>query len=230
MKIAITSDLHGELPEIDKCDILCICGDICPTHNHNISFQENWLIKQFIPWCNSLNVLQVIFIAGNHDLFLEKKGDDYIKQVFFNQDKITYLKDECTALLPDECDRNVIIYGTPYCKQFGNWSFMREEKSLKKIYSMIPNDIDILLTHDAPDLNELGTIHEFNWNYNQTKINAGNKILAKEILKKKPKYAFCGHIHSGNHTLTDLNGIKVANVSRMNEKYEPVNEVLYIEI
>jgi hypothetical protein len=152
------------------------------------------------------------------------------KQVFFNQDKITYLKDECTALLPDECDRNVIIYGTPYCKQFGNWSFMREEESLKEIYSMIPNDIDILLTHDAPDLNELGTIHEFNWNYNQTKINAGNKILAKEILKKKPKYAFCGHIHSGNHTLTDLNGIKVANVSRMNEKYEPVNEVLYIEI
>lgn len=39
--------------------------------------------------------------------------------------------------------------------------------------------------------------------WSSTPINAGNEVLAKAIIDKKPKYAFCGHIHEGNHWLLD---------------------------
>ena len=53
MKICGISDMHGKLNfDIDKCDILCICGDIMPLsiqtyHEAGIK----WLKKTFIPWC-----------------------------------------------------------------------------------------------------------------------------------------------------------------------------------
>ena len=30
LKITAISDIHGDLPIIDPCDVLCICGDIVP--------------------------------------------------------------------------------------------------------------------------------------------------------------------------------------------------------
>ena len=40
IKIQVTSDLHGYLPEITKeFDLLLICGDVCPAHDHYYAFQ-----------------------------------------------------------------------------------------------------------------------------------------------------------------------------------------------
>ena len=55
-------------------------------------------------------------------------------------------------------------------------------------------------------------------------MEAGNPWLADEILRKHPRYVFCGHIHSGEHILQTLDDIKLANVSVVNERYELVNE------
>ena len=83
---------------------------------------------------------------------------------------------------------------------------------LKKIYENIPEDIDILICHDAPNLGEIGFIEN-------NKQDASNIYLGEEIRKKKPKYVLCGHIHSGDHTLKEIEGVKCANVSILDESY-----------
>ena len=42
---------------------------------------------------------------------------------------------------------------------------------------------------------------------------------------KKPKYVFCGHIHSGNHNMQEINGTFFANVSYVDESYSPTNNI-----
>ena len=59
-----------------------------------------------------------------------------------------------------------------------------------------------------------------------TPINAGNE--AKAIIDKKPKYAFCGHIHEGNHWLLDAG--ETANVSILDDSYDINYEPLYLDI
>ena len=52
----------------------------------------------------------------------------------------------------------------------------------------------------------------------------GSRALAATIVRVKPKLAFCGHIHTGDHRVHDMvheNGLitKIYNVSRLNEDY-----------
>ena len=85
------------------------------------------------------------------------------------------------------------------------------------LWYQIPEDCDILLTHDAPDINNLGLILSgFN-----AGTNAGNTVLAEAIKEKKPKYVFCGHIHSGNHVFQNVDGTWMTNVSYVSESYYP---------
>ena len=118
------------------------------------------------------------------------------------------------------------IFGTPYCKIFGNWAFMRESETLQDRYSDIPIDCDILLSHDAPKMLGLGEIHTGAW----AGKDAGNPWLADEIMRKQPKHCFCGHIHSGNHELQEITGIHLANVSLVGEDYNIHYEPLYLNI
>ena len=224
MKIAVTSDLHGNLPKIKPCELLLICGDICPVENHKIDFQESWLINTFFPWIKECKSHRVMFIAGNHDFYFTKRKFDDINPI---KDKLIYLHNNSAIYCNNDLQK-VKVFGNPYCKQYGNWAFMESPEMLYEYYSMIPDELDIFISHDAPQLGHLGTIlEEGNWQYGK---DAGNYSLGQFVLNKKPKYAFCGHIHSGDHTLTNIEGIKVANVSLVDEKYQPVNSVLYLDI
>lgn len=118
------------------------------------------------------------------------------------------------------------IFGTPYCKQFGNWAFMREPERLEAKYAHMPSDCDILISHDAPRLLGLGEIHEGAW----AGKDAGNTWLADEIMRKQPKHCFCGHIHSGCHGIQEFNGMKFSNVSLVNEDYVVSYKPLYLNV
>ena len=105
---------------------------------------------------------------------------------------------------------------------------MRPNETLKKKFSEMPENVDVLISHSSPDIEEYGCIH-----YHPNKIykNAGCPILANAIKEKKPKYVFCGHIHSGNHELQVIDGIAIANVSCVDESYKFRDNMLklYIE-
>lgn len=233
MKIIATSDLHGNLPEIKTgFDLLLICGDICPTESHNKEFQRNYISNEFVNWINSLNYnseySKVVMVWGNHDFIGESLTPIEVfelerKTIF----RLKILNNEVFDFefpVSDGTD-TIKIYGTPYCKTFGRWAFMRNDESLKEIYSKIPKGVDILISHDSPKTNMLGTITEGPWkNY-----DTGNELLSSAIEDYCPKMFFSGHFHSGNHNFMKVGNTYMANVSYVNEDYEPVNKPLLIE-
>lgn len=116
------SDLHGDLPVIEPCELVCICGDISPLNiqaNHKKT--RKWLIKEFKPWCESLPCDKVIFIAGNHDSSFQKL--DFMYTQFPKDGKTTYLFHE-SYVYTAKSGKEYSIFGTPYCKLFGNWAFI----------------------------------------------------------------------------------------------------------
>jgi Icc-related predicted phosphoesterase len=241
MKIIAISDLHGDLPEITETfDLLCIAGDICPVTDHSYSFQKEWIKDVFIPWINNLPYrtpyAKVILVAGNHDFYLEQAGQNITtlkwdfkygtngRCIYLQHDSYTfdYLDEDSNTV------RKIEIFGTPYTHFCGLWAFMKYDDELANKFSDIPEGLDILITHDAPNLNGCGEInHGLPW-YK----NVGCKPLANAILEKRPKYCFCGHIHTGNHELSQVNNedIWTCNVSIKNEYYDAVFKPFVLEI
>jgi Icc-related predicted phosphoesterase len=232
MVCKITSDLHGFLPEItDPFDLLIIAGDITPATRgfHSKKVQKDWVLNKFKTWIDKLpykDVMSRVFIVpGNHDFVFEELSTPERLELE------STLGFRCKLLIHEEitfkCEfKHIRIFGTPYCKIFGTWAFMHDNDYLKEKYNQIPKGLDILISHDPPTLCDLGKIHQ-GWNQG---VQAGNSLLAERILEIKPKYVFAGHIHSGNHNLTEYQGIQLANVSISDEHYDPVYPILTIEL
>lgn len=233
MKIAVISDLHGHLPiypspyweGIEECELLLICGDILPLNiQMNMPASQKWLIEEFKPWAAELPVEQVFFIAGNHDFWFER-NDLTAHQIFPLHDKVTYLKNEYIDYISAQDAKIYYIFGTPYCHRFGFWAFMRNEETLAEKFKAIPDNIDILISHDAP----YGT-SDICFQGFSSEDHIGCPELRDAIIEKKPKYNFHGHLHTSNHGEEILNETKVYNTSILNERYEIVFEPLIIRI
>lgn len=230
MKIVALSDLHGYLPEVvEPCDLVLICGDVIPLHiQKDIPRSEHWLSTIFAQWINDLPCEMAYMVGGNHDFALANMYQDRLKRASMlyapTKYKLTLLDNESADLYFE--DKKYTIWGTPYCKKFGNWAYMYEPETLKEAYATMPENCDVVLTHDAPKMLGLGEIHSGAW----AGEDVGNPWLADEILRKHPKYVFCGHIHSGEHNLQMIDDIRLANVSIMDETYQPTYNPLILEI
>lgn len=234
MKIIATSDLHGYLPNIkEEFDLLLICGDVCPATNHSLAYQHLWCTEIFIKWLNELpyrdGSSHVVMVWGNHDFIGESELFHMNKDIFDKTNgRVWVLNHEGARFTFSDDGKNaysVQIFGTPYCAQFFNWAFMKDNKFLKKAFSEIPEGYDILITHDSPSMWLFGEIKEGKYKSKDT----GNKLLGPHILRAKPKMYFSGHFHSGEHEFAERDGIWGANVSFVNESYRPVNPLLKIE-
>lgn len=227
MEICALSDLHGFLPTYVKpCEVIFICGDISPLNiQSNIPKMEKWLKTTFFKWVDSLPCEKVFLIAGNHDIYFERRGYDKIQELLKDIPKLTYLENNTAEYVSKECILYT-IHGTPECTIFGNWAFMKEEETLDELFSKIPNKCDILITHDAP----YGTsdiCYEAPWIEGK---HVGNPSLTKAIIEKCPTYVFHGHLHSSNHDVEYLRDTKVYNVSILNERYDNAYYPLYLNI
>ena len=235
IKIIAFSDPHGKLPIItEPFDLMLIGGDVCPAYSHYDDFQRGWLSTTFVNWVMNLPFAdkssKVVFIGGNHDFYLDhepnpNKGDyssiytDILKPC---GGRLIYLEDDEYVFEKESSDgkiESLKIYGTPWCKIFGRWAFMREDKKLEQLYDFIPEGLDILLTHDAPRIQGHGKIMFGPW----TGEDAGNEVLAKAVKKKEPKLVLYGHIHSSSHTLTKMykKDTKLRCISILDEEYYP---------
>lgn len=232
MKIIASSDFHGRPPEISEpFDLFLICGDVCPVECHSRKYQDVWLHEDFVSWINSLPFenpwSMVVMTPGNHDFVMESyEKEDYegLERMCNNRLKILRNEEYVFEFPVSDGLDYLKIFGTPYCAIFGHWAFMRDTDVLEYKFSEITEDTDILISHDAPNVNKLGAITQGYYKSDTT----GNPLLQKHIERVNPKLFLCGHFHSGNHEWSKIGETLCANVSYINEEYEPFWDILSI--
>lgn len=245
MKLIGISDIHGYLVprtklSFDIFDVLCICGDLAPLDiQSDKESSEIWFKEDFRNWCESLPCEKVIAIAGNHDRYLEKMlkkfGDaesvakhlDWPDKIIFLHDSEYIYKD-----ISEDAVKEVKFYGSPWIPSLPNWAFYKDSKDLTEMFEKIP-DCDVLLTH-TPGKHMFDTGRIMQYTYGQ---DVGSKELADIVLRRRIKLWLCGHIHSGNHELSEFTddafacyGMKVANVSIKDERYIPTYAPLSVTL
>lgn len=212
MKLILTSDFHGELPEVPECDLLIIAGDICPVRDHRVSRQRKWLQGEFQDWVNTTSKAAKNIVAtwGNHDFVGETEPHIEV-------DGVTWLVDETIEI------DGLKVHGSPWCNKFFDWAFMGTEAELAAKWAMIPDDVDILFTHGP-----MFGVGDRTLNAH----NVGSKSLADRVQDLKGlKLHVCGHIHEayGDYPIPHSGG-RSLNVSRVDYRYRAVNDLIAWEV
>lgn len=215
MQVKCISDLHGFLPPIEKCDLFLIAGDVTPVENHDLGFQAYWLETIFKKWIEEIPAKQIVMVFGNHDLIGEKYPKD-VKEIFNKFPKnFAYLQDSIIEF------EGLKIFGSPWQNPFGyGWAFNKSDKQVKKHYDECLS-ADIIINHGPP------------FGYGDKVLDRNEHTGSKELLnlidRVKPKLFCCGHIHCGYGIYSHNDSILV-NASIMNEDYQPVNNIVEINL
>ncbi len=208
MKFVAISDTHSRHHnlKLPKGDVLLHAGDI----SYKGKREE---IIDFLNWFCRQNFKHRIFIAGNHDFYLEKESPAEIEKMI--PTGITYLNDSGVTI------NGIHIWGSPVTPWFYNWAFNRHRgPSINRHWSLIPENTDVLLTH-GPMYGILDSV-----------INGqhvGCKDLLKRVQEVKPKVHVCGHIHEASG-IQKQNGITFINASVLNESYELAHKPFVFEL
>ena len=228
------SDMHGFLDNINlkpELDYLFIGGDIVPLKIQNYSKEsEQWIKNTFIPWLNSLKIKErIIIVAGNHDWYFERHPEVVKRLLTNDENRTTYLENEVWE------DDNIKIYGTPLCKIFGFWAFMKHYQIQNKIFNEVSDDIfqntdktSIILSHDsAYGASDILLQEDCVWRDGK---HIGNTELRALVERTSPKYHLHGHLHSTNHEAEYIGQTETRCVSLLDENYEVSYEPYYFEI
>ena len=226
MIIDCISDLHGFYPELQGGDLLIVAGDLTARD----TFKE---YMEFNKWMCKQDYKKIIWIGGNHDGLVEKKEFDPIHEWVMDEDMNRFNSVEYLCNSGTEFE-GLKIWGSPYTPTFLNWHFMADRGSdIKKHWDLIPDDIDILVTHGPPYgiLDEVERVTK----WGTKKFNVGCEELSKALVRVRPKLHVFGHIHEGygmyrpNLGFVDCPGYPIfVNASHVNENYEPVNAPIRI--
>lgn len=245
MQICATSDLHGNLSGLDftDCDIVVVAGDLAPTTGfgyqdilRQIDFVETDMSRMFGEYPNT----DFVVIPGNHDLFADPRTTDKYCPMFEFR-KLHLPKNVHFIVNERKTVRGVKFFGLSWVPHInGRWAFEDGYggEYVSDACSSIPDDTDVLITHSPPRFPTHDDI-DVSLDYDEPDRQHFGSMAIYDAISCHPnlKYVFCGHIHSGDHTVFKVphfsNGVQisetaVANVARMNEKYEPTYDPLRI--
>lgn len=206
MIIDCVSDLHGHLPKMQGGDLLIVAGDLTARDQH-VEYLH------FFKWIANQNYRKKIVIAGNHDGLDEKDNILAIPSADYD-----YLRDSATEF------EGLKIWGSPWTPEFCNWSFMLPRGiKLKEKWDLIPDDIDILITHGPPKgILDYNPVDNF-------------KCGCEELYKAFPRFKnlklhVFGHIHEGHGGIKTIEypNTWFVNASIMDENYQPTNKPIRI--
>ena len=192
--ISDTHTYHGLLKVPEGIDMVIHSGDATNPRDPYASEQE---MLNFISWFGSLPIKHKVFVAGNHDLCIER---NLITKIDFMKNGIVYLENDYAEV------EGIKIWGSPFTPTFGQgWAFNKKRSALHDIWKEIPDDVDIVVVHGPPkgilDLayHQLNCI-EF----------CGDEALRKRMYLLNPKLCLFGHIHN-NEDIINAGTMKLSN-------------------
>lgn len=208
VRICFISDVHNKYKQVvlPPADIIVCSGDMT-------SVGKEHEIRNFNKWYSKLSQYNYkVFIAGNHDRLYEDSG--YFARTLLPKN-IIYLEDSGVELM------GLKFYGTPVNSMFNNWAFNRTEAKMAQHWKAIPDDTDILITHNPPyGIMDKG--HDYDC--------IGSPSLYMEVMNRiKPMVSVFGHAHNG-HGVKVLDNTVFINAAILNENYEVEFNPVLIEI
>lgn len=169
--MADTHCLHREVTVPDG-DVLIHAGDICHMG------QSVQTLMDFNSWLGGLPHFLKVVVPGNHDLPLET--DAASRRLLSNAALLLSTGIEFMGLR---------IWGSPVTAQSGGAFVMGNPLDRRLLFSRIPANTDLLVTHEAPlgilDCAPGGEHH------------AGDLELSAAVQRIRPKLQVFGHHHSG---------------------------------
>ena len=217
MKVCAISDTHLQHMKYDiempKADIVIHAGDAT-------FIGDEKEIRAFNSWYSSLDYKYKLYTPGNHDIGFERY-EGYYQSIL--SDKIIYLRDSEITIDGKR------IYMAPWSPTFGTgWAFNSNRgPEIKEIWDTIPTGLDILVTHGPP------------YGYGDQVIEGdrvGCEDLLKAIVRTKPRFSICGHIHHSYGTYIIRDPVTkepittVINAAICDESYLPTNKPIVFEI
>ncbi len=227
MKIDCISDCHGFYPQLKGGDLLIVAGDLTGRDHYDE-------YCKFYDWLDHQNYKEKIFICGNHDGYIQKEDNDYLLDLTkLGYDKAIYLSDSGIELYGFSVQLKV--WGSPWTKTFPemNPSYkaftVDTDEELAEKWAMIPQDIDILITHSPPH-GILDQVNRYNSKGKKTE-HVGSLSLRNMLMSNyftNLKLHVFGHIHEQGGKVFETTLTKFINASYVNEVYEPVNKPIRI--
>ncbi len=231
MQLVLISDTHGQHQSVDvpAGDVLIHSGDLTLDG-------EREVVLDFVSWLAEQPHKHKIFIAGNHDRWVQDNSDELM--AVSRQLGVHYLQESSVKI------DGVHFWGSPYTPEYMNWAFMLPcENSAVRHWQQMPDDIDVLITHGPPagildnlviadrelddnsGENEIGVQSE----YRLISRGVGCSALASRVLQVAPQCHVFGHIHEAYGSQT-FGRTRFVNASCMNREYSLANPAHVISV
>lgn len=181
--------------QIPEADLLIFTGDCCG--------RGDWYeFLDFALWFKALPHKHKVVVFGNHD---------WVTYNEFNRCKLEL--EGCHVLNDSSVEiEGFKFYGTSYQKEFHNWAWNLPAggEKLQMVMNAIPEDTDVLLTHNPPwEILDYVPVR-----------NCGCELLRERVDQLKLLAHCFGHIHYSNGQL-EKNGTLFVNSSICDEDYIP---------
>ena len=174
------SDTHNRIAEISipNGDVFVHCGDAVV---HLTSLRDLGVFNQFV---GQLPHKYKLFVSGNHCTCLDPERPERSQKLLSN---LTYVQDQLIDI------EGVRIYGSPWRPKRGclyrSEAFGYAANRLRQDkWSLIPEDIDFLLTHGPPY-----SIRDYNQSLRKPLGCPG--LLDEIVTRVRPRIHLFGHMH-----------------------------------
>lgn len=182
----VTHGHHNQLKIPPGIDMVIHSGDATNTSDSVLNLKE---LNIFFEWFKSLDIRYKIFVAGNHDVSIER---GLVNRQVFKDNGIIYLENNSTVI------ESLTISGSPITPTFGTgWAFNKPRHKTHRIWdNLIFKNTDIFVCHSPPK-GVLDVVDK----PDRTLEHCGDKSLMDRIKKTEPKAVLFGHIHNNGENI-----------------------------